>query len=183
MATRVSDSSQLLGDIATLLLTEREVIPRARLIAAKIAELLPGAAVVIYAIDDQQNPRMDPKAFLGEVHFTHSQVAFDEGTLGEVAESREPFLCDPEALTREDYAHLDVRRTVTSLAYVPLIADEVLVGAIEMMAFDQPFRRRILGSGSGTGGHALSPLRRRRATRMSAMPICVPFPDSPNSTT
>jgi RND family efflux transporter MFP subunit len=139
MTTRVSDSSQLLGDIATLLLTEREVIPRARLIAAKIAELLPGAAVVIYAIDDQQNPQWNPKAFLGEVRFTHSQVAVDEGTLGEVAESREPFLCDPEALTREDYAHLDVRRTVTSLAYVPLIADEVLVGAVEMMAFDQPF--------------------------------------------
>jgi RND family efflux transporter MFP subunit len=146
MATRVSDSSQLLGDFATLLLTQREVIPRARLISAKIGELLPGAAVVVYVIDDQQNPEWTPKAFLGEVRFTHSRIAFDEGPLGEVGESREAFLCDPEALTREDYAHLDVRRTVTSLAYVPLVAEEVLVGALEVMAFDQPFGEEALSA-------------------------------------
>lgn len=144
MATQVSDSSQLLGEFATVLLTEREVIPRARLIAAKIGEILPGAAVVVYAIDNQENPEWTPKAILGDVHLTHSTVAFEEGPLGDVGKSREAFICDPQALTREDYAHLDVRRTVSSLAYIALVAQETLVGALEVMAFDEPFDENAL---------------------------------------
>jgi RND family efflux transporter MFP subunit len=138
MATQVSDSSQLLGEFATVLLTEREVIPRARIIAAKIVEILPAAAVVVYAVDDQENPEWTPKAILGEARLTHARVAFDEGPLGDLSTSRDAFICDPAALTREDYAHLDVRRTVSSLAYIPLVAQDILVGALEVMSFEQP---------------------------------------------
>jgi transcriptional regulator with GAF, ATPase, and Fis domain len=42
-------------------------------------------------------------------------------------------------LQREQYAHLDIRRTVTALAYVPLLVDEVLFGAIELVSYEHSF--------------------------------------------
>ncbi len=136
MATQIPDSSLLLSDFAGALLTEREVIPRARLIASRIAELVPGIAVVIYVIENQDEPEWSPKAVLGDVKIAHSKVAFEAGTLGEVANTREAFSCEPSALTREDYEHLDVRRTLLSLAYIPLISQDTLVGAMELLSFE-----------------------------------------------
>ena len=64
MATQIPDSSLLLSEFTTGLLSEREVVPRARWIAAKIAELVPGLAVVVYAVEDQENPEWTVKAIL-----------------------------------------------------------------------------------------------------------------------
>ena len=47
-------------------------------------------------------------------------------------------------LQREEYAHLDIRRTVTALAYVPLVLDEILFGAIELVSSDQPLPEALL---------------------------------------
>jgi RND family efflux transporter MFP subunit len=139
MATQIPDSSLLLGEFASQLLGEREVGPRARVISATVAELVAGAAVVVYVVEDQTTPEWTPKSILGDVKISHNKVDYYEGTLGELAKSREPFACEPSALTREDYSHLDIRRTVLSLAYVPLITNEVLVGAIEVISFEIPF--------------------------------------------
>jgi len=139
MATQIPDSSLLLGEFAANLLAEREVAPRARIISSKVAELLPGAAVVVYVVEDASNPEWTPKSILGDVKVSHNKVEYYEGTLGELANSREPFSCEPTALTREDYAHLDIRRTILALAYVPLIANEVVVGAIEVISFETAF--------------------------------------------
>src|ERR1700733_15028287 len=134
MATQIPDSSLLLGEFASRLLGEREVGPRARVISARVAQLVAGAAVVVYVVEDQTAPEWTPKSILGDVKISHNKVDYYEGTLGELAKSREPFACEPSALTREDYSHLDIRRTVLSLAYVPLITNEVLVGAIEVIS-------------------------------------------------
>ncbi len=144
MATQIPDSSLLLGEFAARLLGEREVAPRARIISAKVAELVPGSAVVVYVVEDQANPSWTPKSILGDVKVSHNKVDYYDGTLGEVAKSKEPFSCEPTALTREDYAHLDIRRTVLSLAYVPLVADDTLVGAIEVISFEIPFDEEML---------------------------------------
>jgi len=54
-------------------------------------------------------------------------------------ESRDFAQFDTSQLAREEYAHLDVRRTVTSLAYVPLLVDETLIGVIELISYEQIF--------------------------------------------
>ena len=53
MATQIPDSSLLLGEFAANLLAEREVAPRARIISSKVAELVPGAAIVVYVVEDR----------------------------------------------------------------------------------------------------------------------------------
>jgi len=146
MATQIPDSALLLSEFTTGLLSEREVVPRARWIAAKIAELLPGLAVVVYAVEDQENPEWTAKAILGEMRVAHGRVPFESGTLGELAKTRQPFAWESSALTREDYSHLDVRRTLMALAYVPLIVQETLVGAIEIASFEFPLEEATLAS-------------------------------------
>lgn len=136
MATQSPRFSVPLADFATALLAEREVAPRARRIAEFLAGLLPETSVVVYAVYDQDAPEWSPAAVLGEVSMQEPVVEFGAGTLGALAQKREPVLYEAGDVEREDYAHLNVRRTVRSLAYIPLIVDaNTLVGAIELVGF------------------------------------------------
>ncbi|HEV8523696.1 MAG TPA: efflux RND transporter periplasmic adaptor subunit [Terriglobales bacterium] len=138
MATHTPGFAVPIHEFAVALLSEREVAPRARHTAQQLAELLPGTGVVVYVIEDQQAPQWTPKAAAGAVTVPAAAISFDAGTLGAIAERREPLLFAGSDLAREDYAHLDVRRTVVSLSCLPLTVDEVRVGAIEIVSFDAP---------------------------------------------
>jgi RND family efflux transporter MFP subunit len=138
MAIRRPASAVSVAEIAAALLAQPEVARRARVIADQVAELLPGTAVVVYVIPDQENPAWKSKATSGEI--TVGAVNdFNAGTLGAVAESRDLQVFEGASLQREDFSHLDIRRTVVSLAYAPLLMDEALVGAIEVIGYEQPF--------------------------------------------
>jgi len=138
MATTESMSADRLKGFAASLLVQREVVPRARLTADQVAQLVPGSAVVVYAIMDQKDPVWTPKAVAGEVGLGARAVEFEAGTLGAAAESKSTVLFNGADLSREDYAHLDVRRTVASLAYVPLLIDDIFYGTIEIINYEQP---------------------------------------------
>ena len=132
-----------MAPFASALLTQQEVGPRAQVIADQIAQLLPGTAVVVYVVEDQQNPAWTPKAIAGEI--TVGDVTeFDSGTLGAVAANKMFLQFEGGDLQREEYGHLDIRRTVTALAYVPLVLDDILFGAIELVSCDQPFPEGLL---------------------------------------
>ncbi|MGD0598477.1 MAG: GAF domain-containing protein, partial [Terriglobales bacterium] len=143
MTTRRPRVAVPVAPFASALLTQQEVGPRAQVIADQIAQLLPGTAVVVYVIEDQQNPAWTPKAIAGEI--TVGDVTeFDSGTLGAVAANKTFLQFEGGDLQREEYGHLDIRRTVTALAYVPLVLDEVLFGAIELVSCDQPLPEGLL---------------------------------------
>ncbi|MGZ4819141.1 MAG: efflux RND transporter periplasmic adaptor subunit [Terriglobales bacterium] len=122
------------SDFAGLLLAEREVAPRAQVIAQEAAALLPGCAIQVYLYNEDASPAWSVKGTVGDVSVEESS---DAATLARLAETCEPLLYSGTSLAREHYAHLDVRRTVASVAYVPILLDEVLVGAIEAIGFGQ----------------------------------------------
>jgi len=143
MTTRRPRVAVPVAPFASALLTQQEVGPRAQVIADQIAQLLPGIAVVVYVIEDQENPTWTPKAISGEI--TVGEVAgFDAGTLGTVAANRTFMQFEGGDLQREAYGHIDIRRSVTSLAYIPLMLDEILFGAIELVSSDQPLPEGLL---------------------------------------
>jgi len=145
MATRRPASAVPVAEIAAALLAQPEVSSRARVIADQVAEHLPGAAAVVYVIQDQGNPSWTAKATAGEI--TVGQVMdFNAGTLGAVAESRTIQVFEAANLQREDFSHLDIRRTGVSLAYTPLLKDETLVGAIEVVWDGETFPEAVLQS-------------------------------------
>ncbi len=138
MATRRPPLAVPVAEFATALLARQEVGPRAQLTADLIAQLLPDTAVAVYIIEDQEAPSWAPKATAGEINAVQG-MEFEAGTLGSLAQNKEFAVFEGAALRREDFAHLDVRRTIASLAYLPLLVDETLIGAIELISFDHPF--------------------------------------------
>jgi RND family efflux transporter MFP subunit len=124
--------------LSTRLLAAQELIPRARIIAGTIAELLPGTAVNTYilaSLDDEEC--WVPKATVGEVSVQEETIPADAGCLGEVLAGKEALLFSGKKLSRENYAHLDVRRTLLSLAYLPLLKAGGLAGALEILSFEK----------------------------------------------
>ncbi len=144
MATQQSRFEIPLFDFAASLLVQREAAQRAHLIAEQVAQLDPVCDVVVYVIENQEDPGWIPKAILGEVTVGSDQVDLHAGTLGTLAEAGAPLVLPGSKLAREDYAHLDVRRTLASLAYVPLLAEGVLVGAIELISYDRLLSHSLL---------------------------------------
>src|SRR5579863_1589040 len=143
MATRRPAFAVPVADFAATLLSRQEAGPRARVIAEQVAQLLPDTAVVVYVIEDQESPTWIPKATAGEITVAGA-IEFQTGTLGLVAENKSLALFESVDLQREQYAHLDIRRTVHSLAYVPLLADETLLGVIEVVNYEQSFPETML---------------------------------------
>lgn len=138
MATRRSALAASAREIAIELLTSPEVAGRAQVIADRVCELVSESAAVVYVIEDLNNPFWRAKATAGEI--TVSEVVeFNVGTLGTLAESRELQVFEGATLQREDLSHLDIRRTAVSLGYVPLMVAETLIGAIEMISYDEAF--------------------------------------------
>ncbi|MGA8212963.1 MAG: GAF domain-containing protein [Candidatus Sulfotelmatobacter sp.] len=143
MTIRRSELAIPVAEFAAALLARQEVVPRAEVTADQVAELFPGTAVVVYVIEDQENPAWTPKATAGEITAT-GVLEFHEGPLGAVAENKTPQVFEGANLKREDYAHLDIRRTVVSLAYIPLLVRKTLVGAIELANHEQTFPGSVL---------------------------------------
>jgi GAF domain-containing protein len=133
MATQRPALSTPESDFAGQLLAEREVAPRAAVIAQQAAALLEGCAINVYVYNEDEIPAWPVKGRVGEATVENS---YEAATLTRLAETREPLLFSGASLARELYAHLNVRRTIASLAYVPILLDEVLIGAIEAISFD-----------------------------------------------
>ena len=138
MASQVPGFATSFSELAMALLSASEVVPRARLIAQQVSELVPGSGVVVYVLEHRREPVWTPKATAGEVAFEEPEISLDSGTLGTLNQKRAPVLFSGARLRREQYSHLNVRRTLVSLAGLPMMAAAELVGAIEVLTFDTP---------------------------------------------
>ena len=154
MATPSASFAVPLAEFAAALLAERELTPRARLIAEQIAPMFPGSAVVLYVIEDQDAPAWTPKATNGEIALHESRIEFDHGTLSRLAEVRQPLIVLGKDVPREEYSHLNVRRTVASLGYWPILLDDRLIGAVEIVSYERAVTKAALESLSELSGVA-----------------------------
>lgn len=129
-------------DVSTLasdLLAEPEVIPRARIFAKFVASLLPDAAVSVYTLaNDGENNFWVSRAVVGDALVPDHEVPAESGLLGKLLAKSEPLLRQADQLKREDYAHIDTRKTLLSLACLPIGHGEQLIGAVEILAFEEP---------------------------------------------
>jgi RND family efflux transporter MFP subunit len=125
-----------LSEFSAQLLAAQELSARARIIARSIADALSDTTVNVYVLTTQQtNEVWVPRATMGEPGVRATIVAVDSGTLGELKTGLGPLLFSGASLSREHYAHIDIRKTLLSIAYLPLIEDKVVVGAIEILSF------------------------------------------------
>jgi RND family efflux transporter MFP subunit len=137
MPTQSSELTLNIAAFSARLLEEQEVLPRARILAETIAQALPGTAVNIYLTAPlAEGDAWAVTASAGEDAPPEAAIPLKSGMLGILARELKPQLFDGSTLSREEYAHLNVRRTLLSLAYVALIQHEDLIGAIEIISFE-----------------------------------------------
>jgi RND family efflux transporter MFP subunit len=119
------------------LFATQELIPRARVIARAVSESIAGSSVNIYTAGSLAGEDVwIPRAWSGEQTVRGASVPGSAGTLAELAARRETLVFSGGDLSREDYAHLDIRRTLRSLAYLPLLSGVDLVGVVEILCFE-----------------------------------------------
>ncbi|HTR22553.1 MAG TPA: GAF domain-containing protein [Terriglobales bacterium] len=137
MATQSPDLAVDIAGISAHLLQARGIAPRARTIAHAVAALLPSCAVNTYLLSHTaEGEYWTVVATVGE-GVPDETVALETGTLGILAASPKPLLFAGKTLIREQYAHLNVRKTLHSLAYLPLVVNDALIGAIEILNFEE----------------------------------------------
>lgn len=138
--TQLSRKQESILDISVLssnLLAEQEVAPRAHALAHFIAEFFPESAVNVYTLGANSDASYwILKATFGGANVHDQAIQSDSGFLGRLIEDASPVLRSGAALKREDYPHVDIRKTLRSLCYLPLLKDETLVGALEILSFD-----------------------------------------------
>lgn len=142
MASSEPESGLDLSPLSMQLLAEQEVVPRARAFAKFVAGLLPDCAVGVYTLASDGNVSFWlPRAVVGEAAIHEQEISAESGLLGSLIETSEAVLRTGKELVREDYPHIDTRKTLLSLMCMPLIHNDRLLGALEILSFEEPNSR------------------------------------------
>jgi len=145
MATQRPVAAIDIAAVSARLLENREVTPRARVLARALTDLLPGTAINVYLLGERDGEAVwVPQTSAGEVTVADAAVLADQGVLGSLAANPVAIVLSGRALVREQYAHLHVRRTLNSLAYLPLKSHDALLGAVEILSFDDDLSEHLL---------------------------------------
>ena len=138
MPSQEQESILDLSVLSSQLLAEPEVLRRAQLFVRFVAGLLTGSAVSLYTLaDDTNSTYWVPKATFGEATIHEEAIHSEYGLLGHLLVDASPILRNRAAIRREDYPHVDIRKTLVSLCYLPLLQGVTLAGALEIMSFEE----------------------------------------------
>jgi RND family efflux transporter MFP subunit len=138
LAEQGQESILDLSGLSSKLLTQQEVTPRARVFAHFVAELLADAAVSVYTLASIDGATCwIPKATVGDAVIHDQIIPHGAGVLGRLLENAAPINQSAPQIKREDYPHVDIRKSLVSLSYIPLIHNEALIGVLEILAFEE----------------------------------------------
>src|SRR3954466_9776200 len=135
MGTQASGAELSAAQFAASLATTNDLISRAHRTADYLCEVLRATAAVIYIAEETAQQWVFTSCS-GDVKVTAKRVPLDDGLLGIAASTGEVQVVTAPALTRESYAHLDVRRTVAGMAVLPIHHDEQNIGVAEVLTGD-----------------------------------------------
>ena len=125
-----------LAEICARLLADQDLIPRARTIAQAVLREFPSVTVNVYfRAKNELGEVWIPKATAGESGTKAASVKAGTGLFAKLDSVSQPRYFSTRSLSRESYAHLDVRKTVAALGYVPLVVAGNVIGAIEILDF------------------------------------------------
>jgi RND family efflux transporter MFP subunit len=113
-------------------------MPRAKVFARFVSELIADAAVSVYTLATLGEKTLwVPRATVGEAKLHNEEIPAESGLLGVVFSKNSAINRTAAAIKREDYPHIDTRKSLLSLTYLPLVHNESLIGALEILAFEE----------------------------------------------
>jgi len=130
-------------DVAALLLAAPGSGTRAGMVAAAVVEAIADSACAVYRFaPETPESAWRVVGLAGDISVSQGASPSDEllaPLVGEAdhGESRDSVIYMGADLDREDYAHLQVTRSVASIAYLPLVYEGQLVGAVEVLTFSE----------------------------------------------
>jgi RND family efflux transporter MFP subunit len=134
-----------ISEFSAQLLSAQDLSARARLIARSVAENLPGTTVNVYVLSAHDREVVwAAKATAGEPGVRAANAAAGTGIFGALAARPAPLLFSRAQVSRESYAHLDIRKTLLSIAYLPLVDGAALIGAAEIISFQSELSEKEL---------------------------------------
>jgi len=115
---------------------------RARLIAVAVVELIADSACLVHRLlEGDDGPMLLPVGMAGPVSMGEQMLSAESDLVRPLLAGREESLVYLGAeVPREEYAHVNVSRSIASLAYLPFSQAGVVVGLIEVMTFGEPMR-------------------------------------------
>ena len=138
LASQEQESVLDLLPLSLNLLAEQEVTPRAKVFARFVSELIADAAVSVYTLASVDEKAVwVPRATVGEAKLHNEEIPAESGLLGIVYSESAAINRTAAEVKREDYPHIDIRKSLLSLTYLPLIHNDNLIGALEILAFEE----------------------------------------------
>ena len=142
--TGIRLNSQHFSELTRSLLASPEVGTRATLLAEAMRKAMGEGACALYSL------REDSWIAIGvSQEMTVSDVGVDSRLFAPLFRSPGPVVYPAGELAREDYAHIHVLRTIRSIGYLPLLREEQLMGALELVSFGEPLSDSFLVSLEG----------------------------------
>ena len=136
-----------IAEIAASLLAAPDSATRSSLIASAVVAILPDSACVVHrALFKKGEMTWKAIGVAGKVSMGQTSLSTDNRLISSL------FSTIPQAqihigadVRREEYSHLHINRTVTALAYLPLLDKGQLEGVIEIIAYSKELQPEDLG--------------------------------------
>jgi RND family efflux transporter MFP subunit len=124
-------------DFAAQLLGATSSNARARLLAARVVDLIADSACVVYRFDpDRPDAAWKTTGRAGDVSVGSAALPSGSSLFEPMlADMQSPIVYATADLQREHYAHLQVTRSLASISYLPMSQGEQMIGAIEVLSF------------------------------------------------
>ena len=152
-------NSEQFSELAQSLLASPEVSARAALLADAVRKALPESACALYSLrSSAEGASWTALGVSDEISVVTSSIAAAAALFAPLLESPRPIVYSASQLAREDYAHIHVLRTIRSIGYVPLLREQELVGAFEIVSFGDPLAEATLQSIEGLAELAVAAL-------------------------
>jgi transcriptional regulator with GAF, ATPase, and Fis domain len=129
-------------NLAASLLAEPDSPARAALIAAAVVSLIPDSACIVHRIMlDRPGSPWIAMGKAGDISVRQvSQAIPSRLTAPVLSQGSQTHIYKASEMRREDYAHVNVSRSIASIAYLPLRSKDVIIGAIEILTFSVELR-------------------------------------------
>ena len=152
-------NSEHFSELAQSLLASPEVAARAALLADAVCKALPGSACALYSLrSNAEGAFWTALGVSDEISVAEPAIAAGAPLFAPLLESPRPTVYSAGQLSREDYAHIHVVRTIRSIGYLPLLREQELVGTFEIVSFNDPLTEATLQSLEGLAELAVTAL-------------------------
>lgn len=133
----ISPVNDAVVEIGAQFLAAPDTASRASIIAAAVVAQLPNCAAAVHRFFEERiESAWTIIGFAGDIVPEPRAVGSGNRLMAPLLlESPRTLIYSSAEILREDYAHLHISRSVSSIAYIPLLQDEQLVGVIEILWF------------------------------------------------